>query len=161
MNLQHIAAFSSGQQGGNPAGVVIGEQLPETSVMQKVAAQLGYSETVFAAPVESGWRVRYFAPEVEVDFVAMPRLRWARLLRVMRGLDGLRSISIMRASLSRVIYRTRSGARRSSLLRPAAGRSLPPCLPKHSRFSASARLISMLVFRQPSRMAAAIIWCWR
>lgn len=68
MNLQHIAAFSTGQHGGNPAGVVICEQLPETSVMQKVAAQVGYSETVFAAPVENGWRVRYFAPEVEVDF---------------------------------------------------------------------------------------------
>ena len=56
MNLQHIAAFSTGQHGGNPAGVVICEQLPQTSVMQKVAAQVGYSETVFAAPEGDGVR---------------------------------------------------------------------------------------------------------
>ena len=68
LNLQHIAAFSCGQHGGNPARVVIGEQLPSATVMQRVAAEVGYSETVFAAPVANGWRVRYFAPDVEVDF---------------------------------------------------------------------------------------------
>jgi PhzF family phenazine biosynthesis protein len=36
--------------------------------MQKVAADVGYSESVFAAPVGDAWRVRYFAPEVEVNF---------------------------------------------------------------------------------------------
>lgn len=68
MNLQHIAAFSSDQDGGNPAGVVICDGLPGTDRMQALAAEVGYSETVFAAPDAHGWRVRYFAPEVEVDF---------------------------------------------------------------------------------------------
>jgi PhzF family phenazine biosynthesis protein len=68
MELQHIAAFSNGQSGGNPAGVVICEALPEPAMMQKAAAVVGYSESVFAAPDGDGWRVRYFAPEVEVDF---------------------------------------------------------------------------------------------
>lgn len=36
--------------------------------MQALAAELGYSETVFAAPVPGGWRVRYFAPTMEVPF---------------------------------------------------------------------------------------------
>jgi PhzF family phenazine biosynthesis protein len=68
MEVQHIAAFSSGQGGGNPAGVVICKALPDPAVMQNVAADVGYSESVFAAPVGNAWRVRYFAPEVEVDF---------------------------------------------------------------------------------------------
>jgi len=68
MKVQHIAAFSRDQRGGNPAGVVICEALPEPTVMQKIAADVGYSESVFAAPVGDAWRVRYFAPEVEVDF---------------------------------------------------------------------------------------------
>jgi PhzF family phenazine biosynthesis protein len=68
MNVQHIAAFSNGQRGGNPAGVVICDQLPDPAVMQRAAAALGYSESVFAMPVGNAWRVRYFAPEVEVDF---------------------------------------------------------------------------------------------
>lgn len=42
--------------------------MPDTKTMQTLAAEIGYSETVFAAPNDSGWRVRYFSPEVEVDF---------------------------------------------------------------------------------------------
>jgi PhzF family phenazine biosynthesis protein len=68
MNPQHIAAFSNGPEGGNPAGVVICDEMPEPTAMQGLAAEIGYSETVFAAPAEGKWRVRYFAPEVEVDF---------------------------------------------------------------------------------------------
>ena len=68
MIVQRIAAFTNGAHGGNPAGVALCETLPDASTMQAVAAEVGYSETAFAAPVESGWRVRYFAPEVEVDF---------------------------------------------------------------------------------------------
>ena len=50
MNVIKIAAFSHGQQGGNPAGVVLTEQeLPSTELMQKTAAEVGFSETVFAA----------------------------------------------------------------------------------------------------------------
>jgi PhzF family phenazine biosynthesis protein len=68
MKVQHIAAFSDGQHGGNPAGVVICERLAEPAEMQKLAAEVGYSESVFAAPIGEDWRVRYFAPKAEVDF---------------------------------------------------------------------------------------------
>jgi PhzF family phenazine biosynthesis protein len=36
--------------------------------MQSIAAKLGFSETAFAAPEGSAWRVRYFAPVGEVAF---------------------------------------------------------------------------------------------
>ena len=68
MEVQRIAAFSDGGQGGNPAGVVICERLPDDAVMQRVAADVGFSETAFAAPMQEGWRVRYFAPAMEVPF---------------------------------------------------------------------------------------------
>lgn len=63
-----IAAFSDGSNGGNPAGVVVGDTLPSESEMQSIAAEVGYSETVFAAPQDDGWRVRFFSPEEEVAF---------------------------------------------------------------------------------------------
>ncbi|KAJ55139.1 PhzF family phenazine biosynthesis protein [Actibacterium mucosum KCTC 23349] len=63
-----IAAFSDGGTGGNPAGVVIGDTLPSASEMQRIATDIGYSETVFAAPQGEGWRVRFFSPEEEVAF---------------------------------------------------------------------------------------------
>ena len=66
--VQKLAAFSDGAWGGNPAGVWIGPHLPPTDEMQRIAAEVGYSETAFASPIELGWRVRYFAPAMEVPF---------------------------------------------------------------------------------------------
>jgi PhzF family phenazine biosynthesis protein len=36
--------------------------------MQRTAAEVGFSETAFAAPAGDAWRVRYFAPQSEVPF---------------------------------------------------------------------------------------------
>ena len=36
--------------------------------MQSIAADKGYSETVFACAEKDTWRVRYFSPETEVPF---------------------------------------------------------------------------------------------
>lgn len=69
MNVQRISAFSDGERGGNPAGVVIADAMPDTVAMRETAAAVGYSETAFAAPVADGsFRVRYFSPESEVPF---------------------------------------------------------------------------------------------
>ena len=68
MDIQRISAFSLNGEGGNPAGVVLVDVLPEPDVMQAVAAEVGYSETVFAAPQGNGFRTRYFAPDAEVPF---------------------------------------------------------------------------------------------
>jgi len=68
LDVLKIAAFSDGLTGGNPAGVVISDALPETSLMQQTAAEVGFSETVYAAPYGDKWRVRYFSPESEVPF---------------------------------------------------------------------------------------------
>jgi PhzF family phenazine biosynthesis protein len=63
-----VAAFADGDQGGNPAGVWIGATLPADATMQRVAREIGFSETAFAAPDGDRWRVRYFSPETEVPF---------------------------------------------------------------------------------------------
>ena len=70
MTVIKIAAFSDGNIGGNPAGVVLCEALPTPQEMQAVAAEVGFSETAFAAAEGDGkdWRVRYFSPESEVPF---------------------------------------------------------------------------------------------
>ena len=63
-----IAAIDDAGQGGNPAGVWIGETLPPAAEMQALAHALGFSETAFATREGEGWRVRYFSPESEVPF---------------------------------------------------------------------------------------------
>jgi PhzF family phenazine biosynthesis protein len=70
--LLRLAAFTTDPSGGNPAGVWIGEVLPAEGEMQRIAAEVGYSETAFLAPDGSGlagrFRVRYFSPLAEVPF---------------------------------------------------------------------------------------------
>ncbi len=67
--LQRLAVFTRNPAHGNPAGVWIGEVLPDASTMQRIAAEVGYSETVFISPgVGARRRVRYFSPAGEVSF---------------------------------------------------------------------------------------------
>lgn len=71
MDVQRIAAFSTGEEGGNPAGVVLLEKDASAAEMARVAANVGYSETAFATAQNAegkNWRVRYFSPESEVPF---------------------------------------------------------------------------------------------
>ena len=68
-SLYRYTAFSSDPQGGNPAGIWIGDALPDAESMQSIAAEVGYSETAFVAPSTGAERlVRYFSPEAVVSF---------------------------------------------------------------------------------------------
>ncbi len=67
--LYQLAAFAEDGAGGNPAGVWIGDELPDAATMQRIAADVGASETAFIAPSTGARRtIRYFSPEVEVSF---------------------------------------------------------------------------------------------
>jgi PhzF family phenazine biosynthesis protein len=68
MDILRLAAFSHNSKGGNPAGVVFCEAMPAEEEMLRVAKEVGYSETAFLVKHEAGWRVRYFAPAMEVPF---------------------------------------------------------------------------------------------
>lgn len=67
--LTRLAAFTDSAQGGNPAGVWIGDGLPSPGEMQRIAADVGFSETAFLAPAgTNAWTTRYYSPEAEVSF---------------------------------------------------------------------------------------------
>lgn len=67
--LYRLSVFTNDPAGGNPAGVWIGNDLPNVETMQKIATDVGASETAFVAPASGIEReVRYFSPEVEVSF---------------------------------------------------------------------------------------------
>lgn len=87
MHVLKIAAFADGERGGNPAGVWIGKALPDDATMQRVAAEVGFSETAFACPHADGWRVRYFAPEAEVPFCGHATIALGAALALREG-DG-------------------------------------------------------------------------
>jgi PhzF family phenazine biosynthesis protein len=88
MNLKRIAAFADGTKGGNPAGVLISDTLPEDAEMRRIAAEVGYSETAFAMPAGDAWRVRYFSPESEVPFCGHATIALGAALAQQQG-DGV------------------------------------------------------------------------
>jgi PhzF family phenazine biosynthesis protein len=99
MDVQRIAAFSHGASGGNPAGVVLCEALPATDRMLAIAAEVGYSETAFAAPTADGWRVRYFAPEIEVPFCGHATIALGAALALAHG-DGTFKLQLNETSIT-------------------------------------------------------------
>lgn len=99
MSVLRIAAFSDGEVGGNPAGVFIDDLLPEASVMQRIAAEVGFSETAFAAPEGDGWRVRYFAPAMEVPFCGHATIALGAALAERYG-DGIFKLRLNEASIT-------------------------------------------------------------
>ena len=102
-SLLRIAAFADGNSGGNPAGVLLADHLPEPGEMQRIAAEVGYSETAFAAPVAAsvaeGLRVRYFSPESEVPFCGHATIALGAALALRLG-DGTFALNLNEADIS-------------------------------------------------------------
>jgi len=63
-SLNRLSAFTTHPDGGNPAGVWVGDALPDPDTMQRIAAEVGFSETAFVAPAAGLRRaIRYYSPE--------------------------------------------------------------------------------------------------
>jgi len=122
VKVERLAAFSDGDQGGNPAGVVIGDTLPSAAAMQAIAAEVGYSETAFAAPVPGGWRVRYFAPEMEVPFCGHATIALGAALALKHG-DGVFKLTLNETSIT--VEGRRTGSTIAAALQSPSTRSAP------------------------------------
>ncbi|TWI64487.1 PhzF family phenazine biosynthesis protein [Pseudoduganella lurida] len=122
--VRRIAAFCAGDSGGNPAGVWIGTALPDDGTMGRVAAAVGYSETVFAAPLDDGWRVRYFSPESEVPFCGHATIALGAALALERG-AGTYALQTNHAQVT-VEGAEAGGAITASLVSPPATGSAAP-----------------------------------
>ena len=129
MDVQKIAAFSDGNTGGNPAGVVISDQHPSDAEMKRIAAEVGFSETAFAAPVNTAFRVRYFSPESEVPFCGHATIALGAALALKHG-AGTFSLILNEAEIT-VEGRQQDGVISAALQSP----------PTHSA-TASAQLVS-------------------
>ena len=99
MDVLRIAAFSDGHAGGNPAGVVIANELPGDAELQRIAADVGFSETAFAVPSDSGWQVRYFSPESEVPFCGHATIALGAALALTHG-DGVFALTLNHARIT-------------------------------------------------------------
>lgn len=79
-----VDAFTDKPFGGNPAGVVLprGAEFPDAGLMEKIAAELRFSETAFVLRhSDSEYTIRYFTPTSEVDLCGHATVACFTLLR--------------------------------------------------------------------------------
>ena len=77
MKIDLVDVFAHGPLSGNPLAVVHGADGLAPEAMQRLAAWIGFSETVFLlAPQDAGadYRARIFTPTVELPFAGHPTL---------------------------------------------------------------------------------------
>jgi PhzF family phenazine biosynthesis protein len=121
-DILRIAAFADGDTGGNPAGVWLGETLPDPATMQCLAAEVGFSETVFAVPQGDGWRARYFSPEAEVPFCGHATIALGAALARRFG-DGVYPLALNAANIT--VEGRREGEQVAAALQSPPTRSSP------------------------------------
>ncbi|WP_445681260.1 PhzF family phenazine biosynthesis protein [Radicibacter daui] len=127
MELQRISAFSDAGAGGNPAGVAFVDTMPADSEMLATAAEVGYSETAFLQQLESpaSWRVRYFAPAIEVPFCGHATIALGAALGARCG-AGTYRLKLNRADITVEAARMPDGAWGSTLTSPATWSKAAP-----------------------------------
>lgn len=80
LRLWQVDAFTDRPFAGNPAAVCLLEAPADQAWMQAVAAEMNLSETAFVRPVDGGFDLRWFTPQVEVDLCGHATLATAHVL---------------------------------------------------------------------------------
>lgn len=167
--LYRLTAFATTPEGGNPAGVWVGDILPDPAEMQAIAREVGYSETAFLAPARGRERtVRYYSPEAEVPFCGHATIASGVLLGELEGegtyrfatRPGVVPVEVRRregrleAALTSVAPRHETAPRELGAVLEALGWSeadLDPAVPPARAFAGAWHLV--LAARRPERLA--------
>ncbi|RXJ54160.1 PhzF family phenazine biosynthesis protein [Candidatus Marinarcus aquaticus] len=68
LKVEKVSAFAYKNRGGNPAGVLILDEMLSEEQMLEIAKEVNYSETAFLLKQGNSFRIRYFSPETEIAF---------------------------------------------------------------------------------------------
>ena len=75
-----VDAFTDKVFGGNPAAVCPLEQWLPDDVMQRIAMENAVAETAFFVPLDMGYEIRWFTPEIEMDLCGHATLATAHVI---------------------------------------------------------------------------------
>jgi len=117
MNINRISAFSYNNLGGNPAGVVICNEFPSKTEMLNTAKEVGYSETAFLKQLNNGWRIRYFAPELEIPFCGHATIASTAILGEKFG-EGNYKLFLNEGEIDVSVFKSQKGIYTSTLQSP-------------------------------------------
>ncbi len=80
MIVYQVDAFTDRPFAGNPASVCILSEARSDAWMQRVAREMGRSETAYLLRESGAWRLRWFTPSTEVDLCGHATLASAHVL---------------------------------------------------------------------------------
>lgn len=80
LKMFQVDAFTSRLFGGNPAAVVLLDEVIPDAVMQNIAAENNLAETAFLLPGDEAWNLRWFTPTLEIDLCGHATLASAHVL---------------------------------------------------------------------------------
>jgi predicted PhzF superfamily epimerase YddE/YHI9 len=78
--LYIVDAFTDRTFAGNPAAICPLESWLPDETMQRIGAEMNFSETAFFVPTPQGWHIRWFTPTLEVDLVGHATLAAAHVI---------------------------------------------------------------------------------
>jgi PhzF family phenazine biosynthesis protein len=81
MKTYFVDSFTSEKFKGNPAAVCIAEKELEIDTMQKIATEIGFSETAFIRQItDNKYSIRFFTPKIEIDLCGHATLASSKIV---------------------------------------------------------------------------------
>lgn len=131
-NIFVVDAFTAEPFAGNPAGVCLLDEWPESQWMQSLAAEMRHSETAFLVKSGDGdYHLRWFTPAVEMDLCGHATLASAHVL-YHHGFE---------PETAELRFQTRSGKLRASLDSGKIRLDFPASIPKSTEIDEKVREI--------------------
>src|SRR5438876_484357 len=81
LTIYQVDAFTEEVFKGNPAAVIPLEDWLDDGLMQKIALENNLSETAFFVKTETGYHLRWFTPEYEIDLCGHATLASAYIIK--------------------------------------------------------------------------------
>ncbi len=81
LTIYQVDAFADKVFQGNPAAVIPLQNWMDDGLMQRIAMENNVSETVFFVSTESGYHIRWFTPEYEIDLCGHATLASAYIIK--------------------------------------------------------------------------------
>lgn len=81
MKIYFIDSFTSEKFKGNPAAVCVLDQALSNDTMQKIATEIGFSETAFIKQIRDNfYSIRFFTPKIEIPLCGHATLASAKII---------------------------------------------------------------------------------
>lgn len=100
MKTYFVDSFTSEKFKGNPAAVCFPETELEVDTMQKVANEIGFSETAFIRPIsDNTYNIRFFTPKMEIPLCGHAALASSKIIFETTSFEKIKFININQVEL--------------------------------------------------------------